>query len=177
MLTWRLFYENIGAWSYTVKTIFSLIFFKRRLLWHISRSENFMPTFSYWQKFINIIPLRLDPTQKQNPSDFTRNRKLPLPRLIVFILYLVSANKAQGVDIKSGQFFKNAKRSGLWPDAKAVHRSALSKARSKLPWHIFQELLSKAVCVAYQLWPQSSEFLWHGMPSMAQSIPYRQPPL
>lgn len=122
-----------------------------------------MPTFSYWQKFINIIPLRLDPTQKQNPSDFTRNRKLPLRRLIVFILYLVSANKAQGVDTKSGQFFKNAKRSGLWPDAKAVHRSALSKARRKLPWHIFQELLSKAVCVAYQLWPQSSEFGWHGM--------------
>jgi len=122
-----------------------------------------MPIYGYWQKFIDIIPSRMDPAQKQNPSDFTRKRKLPLPRLIVFILYLVSGSKAQGVDTKSGQFFKNAKRSGLWPDANAIHRSALSKARRKLSWHIFQELLTKAVCVAYELWPQSCEFLWHGM--------------
>jgi len=67
------------------------------------------------------------------------------------------------VDIKSGEFFKNARRSGMWPDAEAIHRSSLTKARKKVPWKIFRELLQKAVNLAYELWPKKSEFLWHGM--------------
>lgn len=67
------------------------------------------------------------------------------------------------MDIKSGEFFKNARRSGLWPDAEAIHRSSLTKARKKVPWEIFNELLQKAVNLAYELWPKKSKFLWHGM--------------
>jgi len=67
------------------------------------------------------------------------------------------------VDTKSGEFFKNARRSGLWPDAEAIHRSALTKARKKVPWQLFEQILFKAVDVAYNCWPQSPDYLWHGM--------------
>jgi hypothetical protein len=67
------------------------------------------------------------------------------------------------VDINSGIFFKNARRSGLWPKATAVHRSAVTKARSKISWTIFQDLLGDAVKVAYQCWPQDQKYLWHDM--------------
>jgi hypothetical protein len=86
-----------------------------------------------------------------------------LPKLITFILYLSVSGKNAGVDIKSGIFFKNARQNGLWPDATAVHRSAVTKARPKVPWTIFQDLLGEAVKVAYQSWPDQPKYLWHGM--------------
>ena len=67
------------------------------------------------------------------------------------------------MDTKSGDFFKNARRSGLWPDAEAVHRSTLTKARKKVPWQFFEQILFKSVDVAYNCWPQSPDYLWHGM--------------
>ncbi len=67
------------------------------------------------------------------------------------------------MDTKSGEFFKNARRSGLWTDAEAIHRSSLTKARKKVSWEVFKELLQKAVNLAYELWPKKSVFLWHGM--------------
>ncbi len=71
------------------------------------------------------------------------------------------------MDIKSGEFFKGARRSGLWPDAEDIHRSGLTKARKKIPWTVFRETLGKAVHLAYSLWPRSSSFLWHGMSVVA----------
>ena len=62
-----------------------------------------------------------------------------------------------------GKFFKNARRSGVWPEAKTVHRSALSKARKKMNWSVFEEVLDQAVKTAYDLWPDRPEFHWHGM--------------
>jgi hypothetical protein len=100
-------------------------------------------------------------------SDFIRSRKLPFPTLITFILSLVSSGKNQGVDIKSGEFFKLARRSGLLPDATAIHRSAVTKARSKLPWEIFESLLADAVKLAYSVWPDAPEYSWHGMTVVA----------
>jgi len=32
----------------------------------------------------------------------------------------------------------------LLPDAAAVHRSSISKARKKLPWQVFEDLSNKA---------------------------------
>jgi hypothetical protein len=75
----------------------------------------------------------------------------------------VASAKNQGVDTKSGDFFKDARRSGLWPDAQAIHRSAITKARNKLPWQLFEDIVPKAVDVAYELWPDSPEYGWHGM--------------
>jgi len=78
-------------------------------------------------------------------------------------LSLVASGKAQGVDGKSGEFIKQARRSGLWSDAETVHRSAVTKARKKLSWRVFDSLLKKAVQLAYEIWPNSPEYTWHGM--------------
>jgi hypothetical protein len=113
--------------------------------------------------FLNLIPKNIDSDKKQSAVHFTRNRKLPFQKLITFILSIVASGKSSGVDIKSGLFFKSARRSGLWPDADAVHRSALTKARGKVPWTVFRDLLHKAVELAYSLWPKTPVFLWRGM--------------
>lgn len=69
----------------------------------------------------------------------------------------------KGVDVKSGEFFRHACLSGLWPEAKAIHRTTLTKARRKVDWTVFQDILRNAVDLAYQCWPQSPAFSWHGM--------------
>lgn len=67
------------------------------------------------------------------------------------------------MDVKSGEFFRAAKRSGLWPEAEAVHHSALTKARKKVSWHVLRDILNDAVKLAYEVWPQDPRFAWHGM--------------
>jgi len=127
--------------------------------------QSIFPTSSsvIMDRFLNLIPRTIDTARKISKSDFTRNRKLPFPKLITFILALTASGKSSGVDTKSGEFFKNARRSDLWFNAQAVHRSSLTKARSKVPWQIFEELLHAAVEVAQDLLPQRPQDLWHGM--------------
>lgn len=100
---------------------------------------------------------------KQSAPDFTRTRKLPFARLVVLLLSLAASGKSKGVDTKSGEFFRAARRSGLWPDASPVHRSGLTRARAKVPWAVFENLLGRAVGLAYKLWPRDPAFLWHKM--------------
>ena len=71
------------------------------------------------------------------------------------------------MDIKTGDLFRAARRSGLWPDAEEVHRSALTHARKKASWTIFRDLLEKAVKLAYSLFPRNPAHVWHGMPVIA----------
>jgi len=151
-----------------VATIFYEFFLnkfkKRRSSWHRNCFQNVCQLSDYTQYFINIIPKNIDFSQKKSPVDFTRNRDLPFHKLITFTLSLAASGTNQGVDIKSNQFFKNARRSGLWIDAKAVHRASVSKARRKVPWQIFTDILADAVKCAYQLWPEDQDkYLWHGM--------------
>jgi len=95
---------------------------------------------------------------------------------MAFLLSLAASGKTQGVDGKSGEFFKQARRSGLWPKADAVHRSAVTKARKKLSWTIFDTLLEDAVQLAYDIWPNSPEYTWHGMTVIAfDGSKYRLP--
>ncbi|MCP4601199.1 MAG: IS4 family transposase [Proteobacteria bacterium] len=110
-----------------------------------------------------MIPTTLAPEQKTKPEDFTRTRKLPFPKLMASILSLVADGTRNGVDIHAGKFFRDARRSGLWPNAEAIHRSALTKARKKVPWDVFQNMLNDAVQLAYELWPDAPFFTWHGM--------------
>jgi hypothetical protein len=67
------------------------------------------------------------------------------------------------VELKSGEFFRAAKRSGLWPEAEAVHHSAVSRARNKVSWHVLRDILNNAVALAYELWPEDPRFSWHSM--------------
>jgi hypothetical protein len=71
------------------------------------------------------------------------------------------------VDIKSGDFFPTARRSGLWPDAEDVHRSALTHARKKVSWTIFRDIFVNSVKLAYSLFPRNSAYVWHGMSVIA----------
>ena len=112
---------------------------------------------------MNLIPKKIDDDDKRLPQDFTRDRKLPFPKLIAFILSLTASGKSKGVDIKSGDFFYDSLRNGLWPDAEAVHRSALTKARKKVSWSIFRDLLPQTVDLAYSLLPRDPSYLWYGM--------------
>lgn len=48
-----------------------------------------------------------------------------------------------------------------------MHRSAVTKARSRLPWSVFTDLLADSVQLAYSLWPESPEYTWHGMTAVA----------
>ena len=114
-------------------------------------------------QFINIIPRQINPVHKMKLSHFTRNSKLSFSKLIIFILSIVASGKSKGVDSKSGEFFKDARRSDLWPDAKAIHRSTLTKARNKVTWEIFENIFHDAVKLAYELWPHDTGNLWHGM--------------
>ncbi len=118
---------------------------------------------SCMNKFLNLIPKSMDPERKLSKSYFTRNRELPFPKLITFILSITASGKSKGVDTKSADLSRNARRSGLWPDVRAVHRSSVTKARKKIPWEVFRDLLGKAVEIAQDLWPQWRQYLWHGM--------------
>ena len=105
----------------------------------------------------------MPPKWRHCEKNFTRNRKLPLDKIITFVLSIASSGKSKGVDAKSNEFFKNAMRSGLWPNAKAPDRSAVTRARKKVPWEIFEEIHHDAVNLAYEIWPKTPEYTWKGM--------------
>ncbi len=118
---------------------------------------------------LGLIPSKLKSIHQKKEKDFTRDRKLPLRKLIVFILSITSSGKSKGVDSKSGEFFKSARRSSLWPSAQAIHRSSLTKARKKITWKVFEDIFHSAVKLAYEVWPQRGHDTgdkgdtWNGM--------------
>src|SRR5512143_957040 len=74
--------------------------------------------------FLQLIPHRLSSKDFHlSPKAFVRQSKLTLPILFIFLLSLTASGKRQGVDGKAGAFFRHARRSGLWPEAEAVHGS------------------------------------------------------
>ena len=94
----------------------------------------------------------------------------------MFLLFLVGGGKHEGVDGKAGAFFRQARRSGLWPEASAVHRSTVTKARAKLSWTAFEALHRDAVRLAYDLWPAHEADTWRGLSVFAiDGSKYRLP--
>ena len=114
-------------------------------------------------RLLGLIPTEIASIYRKSEKHFTRNSKLPFAKLITFVLSITSSGKSKGVDSKSGEFIKNARRSGLWPDAEAIHRSTVTKARNKVPWEVFEEIHNDSVKLAYELWPESSDYTWKGM--------------
>jgi hypothetical protein len=96
-------------------------------------------------------------------QDFSRRRKLPLGHLIVVLISLAASGRDTGVASKLEAFFTLARRSGLWPAAHSPHRSALTKARAKLPWQVFDLLLCRLITLAYEVFPPREEYQWHGL--------------
>ena len=96
--------------------------------------------------------------------------------MFIFLLSLTASGKRDGVDGKSGAFFRQARRSGLWPEAQAVHRSTVTKARAKLSWTAFEQMYHDAVRLAYEVWPTSDEHTWQGLSVFAiDGSKYRLP--
>jgi hypothetical protein len=81
----------------------------------------------------------------------------------VLLLSLTASGKSQGVDGKAGALFRQARRSGLWPDAQAVHRSAVTKARAHVPWTAFEQVHQEAVKLAYEVWSTRDTDTWQGL--------------
>ena len=79
------------------------------------------------------------------------------------MLSLTASGKSEGVDGKSGAFFRQARRSGLWPEAKAVHRSTVTKARAKLSHAAFERMHRAAVELAHAAWPGHDAHTWQGL--------------
>ncbi|HLA35902.1 MAG TPA: hypothetical protein VJ001_13655 [Rhodocyclaceae bacterium] len=115
---------------------------------------------NFYDKLVSLVPSFCQTVKKARDEDFTRDSKLPLPRLIATILNLVAnGSRYDGVDIKLADFFGLSKRGGLWPEAQIPHRSALTKARSKLDWTAFVELLRRTIDLVYQVFPQRDEYM------------------
>ena len=96
-------------------------------------------------------------------QDFSRCRKLPLAHLIVVLISLVASGHDAGVATKLAAFFTLARRSGLWPNEHSPHRSALTKARAKLPWQVLDLLLRRFIVLAYEVFPPREEDQWYGL--------------
>lgn len=67
------------------------------------------------------------------------------------------------MDIKLTEFFRNARRCGIWHGTNAPHRSNITRARKKVHWTIFQDILYRAVALANELWPRDDIYLWNKM--------------
>jgi hypothetical protein len=157
-----LWYPNPHEW-WEPWIFFLKILSKRSKLWHQNCPEKPCQLNKIFELFLKIIPQKLKPHQKISPNDFTRKRELTVPKIITTTLSITASGVKKGMDTFLGNFFKNARRSGVWPEAEPVHRSALSKARKKMVWFVFEEVLDRAVQIAYDLWPDRPEFHWHGM--------------
>jgi len=114
------------------------------------------------ENIITFFSGGISPDPQQDPKHFNRKRKLSFERLVVFILHIVSGD-TKGIDIKSGLLFKMARQSGLWHNAQAATRSAVTKARKKLHWKVFESVFSRVVNLALRHWPTDAKCLWHGM--------------
>lgn len=145
-------------------------------LWHAIRVRISCQISAIASKLLKVIPRSLDSFERESPTDFSRVRKLPLGKLIVFILHLTASGKPGGVDIQAGLFFGAARREGLWPGAGAPSRSAVSRRRGKVDWSVFRGIFRKAVLLAYELWPNDRQYTWKGMNVLAiDGSKYRLP--
>jgi hypothetical protein len=119
-------------------------------------------TTGFLENILTFFASGISPDPEQNPKHFNRKRKLSFERLVVFILHIVSGD-TKGIDIKSGLFFKMARQSDIWPGAKPASRGAVTKARKKLHWKVFESVFSCVVSLALRHWPTDAKYLWHGM--------------
>jgi hypothetical protein len=122
-----------------------------------------LPPNELFYKLSELLMDFCETLKKSKKKDFTRNRKLPLERLLATILHLCASSSKDGMDIKLNEFFKQSQRSGLWENAFAPHRSALTKARKKLDWTVFEKLLTEINTLANEFFPKRSEYFWNDL--------------
>jgi hypothetical protein len=62
----------------------------------------------YFSEFVHLIPPEIDACVKKALKDFTRERKLPFAKTMVFVLSLTASGKSKGLDTKCSDFMRNA---------------------------------------------------------------------
>jgi hypothetical protein len=145
----------------------SIKLLERNFSWNAGGHKASCQLSDIYEIFLRIIPGTLTHQQKKSPKDFTRKRNLTLPKIITFILSFTASGNKKGIDIHLSSFFKNARRSNVWMESKPAHRSAVSKARSKVNWAVFENILDDANKAVDEVWPDRPEFTWHGMTVVA----------
>ena len=115
------------------------------------------------EAFLQLIANGLVGAIKTSPKDFSRHRKLPLPKLLLFLLFLTAGGKSQGVDGKSGAFFRP--RPPQRPVARGRSRPSQrgDQSQSEAVLTAFEQLHHDAVRLAYELWPASEADTWQGL--------------
>ena len=132
-------------------------------LWHNVRAQISCQLFNVFSKILTIIPHEIENRFKSKPTFFSRTPVLTFPRLITFLLSIVSNGKSDGVAIKIDDFFSHAKKLGLWLDITSIGRSAISKARNKIKWEAFRNILKKSTTIAYECWQDTPSDTWHDL--------------
>ena len=79
------------------------------------------------------------------------------------MLSLAASAAEQGMAMLFEQFAEHACDQGAWPQSEGVHVSALTKARSKLSWRVFDTLLKQTAALAQTLFPTAESYQWKGM--------------
>lgn len=93
---------------------------------------------------LNICDKWKEPVCQDPPTAEKVNRTIVSVKvniyIVTFLLSSATSDKNTGLNIKAGDFAKQARRSGLFPDIQAVSAGAISKARAKVPWEAFQNV-------------------------------------
>ncbi len=126
-----------------------------------------MTPVEFYERLLSLFSHFTPTITRKRPQDFSRRRKLPLAHLVVVLISLVANGRDKGVATKLDDLFTLARRSGLWPAESSPHRSALTKARAKLPWQALDTFLRCVVRLAYEVFPPREEYQWCGLSVVA----------
>ncbi len=143
--------------------ICAILYPKRSLTWREYVCDSNPALISVFNQFLSLIPQRIPERFLQNETHFSRDRKMPFSQLVSFVFSASASDKNNGLNIKIGEFAKQARRSGLLPYANACGAGALSKARAKVPWQAFESIFKDAVDLAALLWDAQQWHFWHNM--------------
>lgn len=134
---------------------------QRSLTWreYVSDSKSSLQ-FAYNQ-ILALIPETIPEQFRLNSKDFSRDRNLPFPQLVSFLLSASASDKNCGLSSKIPEFFKHARRSGIFPSAKPCVPAAVRKARAKIPWQLFEDIFYNATDLADSLCADRSPYLWN----------------
>lgn len=132
-------------------------------MWHENCLQNSCKFHSVLSSLQALIPADIPADFQRTTADFSRERKLPFPKLVTLVLSLACSGKHKGLVAKCQEFFRMANRNGVWQSNSPPHHSAVSKARKKIPWEVFKNIFHDAVDLAYQHMPDDKNSTWNGL--------------
>lgn len=114
----------------------------------------------------SIIPESINSDYILKKNAFSRERSLPLKKLLSFTLSAASAHKNSSIATRLNEFFSTTNTFGLWKNNSVCSSSAVSKARQKIHWNAFHDMFLNAVSLAKHTISDKNH-LWHDMQVIA----------